>query len=34
MKKSAYNEAKTAGVLTKKFAKTFIAKGLSSTTAE
>ncbi|HEF0024106.1 TPA: hypothetical protein R8G79_003085 [Citrobacter amalonaticus] len=26
MKKSAYNEAKTAGVLTKQFAKTFIAK--------
>ena len=34
MKKSAYNEAKTAGVLTKQIAKKFIAKGLSSTTAE
>ncbi|MDM3522689.1 MULTISPECIES: hypothetical protein [Citrobacter] len=34
MKKSAYSEAKTAGVLTKQFAKTFIAKGLSATTAE
>ncbi|EOI1351576.1 2-oxo-tetronate isomerase [Citrobacter amalonaticus] len=34
MKKSAYNEAKTTGELTKQIANTFITNGLSLTTAE